>query len=58
VQQKQGHLTVGDFMTQASDLFVANIDTTVDEGVYCGPYHYVHLLMHFLHVKVTLCNKD
>jgi hypothetical protein len=45
-------------MTQASDLFVANIDTTVDEGVYCGPYHYVHLLMHFLHVKVTLCNKD
>lgn len=36
MQQKQGHLTVGDFMTQASDLFVANIDTTVDEGVYCG----------------------
>jgi hypothetical protein len=23
-------------MTQASDLFVANVDTTVDEGVSCG----------------------
>ncbi|KAH9533871.1 hypothetical protein CY35_18G075300 [Sphagnum magellanicum] len=33
IPQKQGHLTVGDFMTQASDLFVANIDTTVDEAL-------------------------
>jgi hypothetical protein len=33
IPQKQGHLTVGDFMTQASDLFVANVDTTVDEAL-------------------------
>jgi hypothetical protein len=33
VWQKHEHFTVGDFMTRAGDLFVANIDTTVDEAL-------------------------
>jgi hypothetical protein len=43
--QKHEHFTVGDFMTRAGDLFVANIDTTVDEGMYVKNLEAAGLMM-------------
>jgi hypothetical protein len=45
VWQKHEHFTVGDFMTRAGDLFVANIDTTVDEGMYVKNLEAAGLMM-------------
>lgn len=35
VQEKNGVLTVGDFMTRREDLHVVKPTTTVDEGICC-----------------------
>jgi hypothetical protein len=42
---KHENYTVGDFMTRAGDLFVANIDTTVDEGMYVKNLEAAGLMM-------------
>lgn len=35
VQQRQESFTVGDYMTPRDELFVATVNTTIDEGGHC-----------------------
>lgn len=35
VQQRQESFTVGDYMTPRDELYVATVNTTIDEGGHC-----------------------